>query len=156
MLHKKETDRFPVRKNPRLRDYDYTAANYYFVTLCTHRKACLFGTPSALSSIGKTAERLLLEIPVHFPGVVVDKYVVMPNHIHGIFIFPGGTSALSVVMGQYKGSVTKAIRREIPDICLWQASFYDHIIRNQADYERIWAYIEGNSSKWMEDSLYVP
>ena len=156
MLEEKDLDRFPVRKHPRLKNYNYTTANYYFVTLCTHNKDCLFGEPSALSQMGQIAQMLLLEIPTHFPGTVVDKCVVMPNHIHGIIVLPGGTAELSVIIGQYKAAVTKSVRRFYPNICLWQRSFHDHIIRNQGDYERIWTYIEGNPSKWAEDCFYVP
>ena len=151
----KETDqdRFPVRKNPRLKGYDYTSYNYYFVTLCAHNKQCLFGTVGQLSAVGKLAEEFMRSIPEHFPGVVVDKYVVMPNHIHGILIL--SEVDLSVVVGQYKATVTKYARELFPGISVWQTSFYDHIIRNQADYERIWTYIEGNPGKWMEDCFYV-
>ena len=153
----KETnqDRFPIRKHPRLKDYDYTEQNYYFVTICTHNKRCLFGKPAELSALGKLAEKHLQEISVHFPGVVVDKYVVMPNHIHGILIFPGENANLSAVVGNYKAAVTRSARKECADRIIWQRSFHDHIIRNQADYERIWQYIEGNPSRWEDDCFYV-
>ena len=153
----KENDpiRFPVRKNPRLKDYDYTTQNYYFVTICTHNKQCLLGKPSELSALGKIAEKHLQEIPTHFPGVIVDKYVVMPNHIHGILIFPGENANLSAVVGNYKAAVTRSVQKEYANRIIWQRSFHDHIIRNQADYERIWQYIEGNPGKWMEDCFYV-
>ena len=151
----KETDqdRFPVRKHPRLKEYDYTTYNYYFVTLCAYDKRCLFGTVEQLSAVGKLAEDFMRIIPEHFPGVVVDKYVVMPNHIHGILIL--SDVDLSVVVGQYKAAVTKYARELFPGISVWQTSFHDHIIRNQADYERIWQSIEGNPGKWMEDCFYV-
>ena len=151
-----ESKKFPVRKHPRLPHYDYTTANYYFVTICTHKKVCLFGDSTTLSPIGKIAEELLLKVPDHFPGIEIDKYVIMPNHIHAMIILPGGTVELPTIVGQYKGAVTKAIHNEYPNICLWQTSFHDHIVRNQADYERIWTYIDGNPSKWLEDCFYVP
>ena len=156
MKYENDLDRFPVRKHPRLKDYDYATANYYFVTICTHNKLCVFGDPMRLSSIGKIAQALLKEIPVHFPGVTVDKYVVMPNHIHGIVVLPGNTANLSTIIGQYKAAVTKSARDFYMDGSLWQTSFHDHVIRNQADYERIWTYIDGNPSKWDEDCFYVP
>jgi len=156
MIYDNDTGRFPVRKHPRLKEYDYTTENYYFVTLCTRNKERLFGDAENLSPIGKTAESCLREIPKHFCNVVLDKYVVMPNHIHAIVILPGKTANLSVVIGQYKAAVTKQLHKTFPKLSLWQTSFHDHVIRSQEDYERIWAYIEGNPSKWTEDCFYMP
>ena len=155
MYDESDLDRFPVRKYPRLKGYDYTTQNYYFVTVCTHNKLCLFGEPYRLTPAGEIAKALFLEIPEHFPGIVVDKYVVMPNHIHGILIFPGQGSDLSAVVGKYKAAVTRSVHSLYGDIPVWQRSFHDHIIRNQADYERIWSYIEGNPSRWLKDCFYV-
>ena len=156
MLYKNDTDRFPVRKHPRLKDFDYKSYNYYFITLCTYDKACLFGSPLMLSDMGEIAKNCLMKIPEHFPGVTVDKYVVMPNHIHGIVVLPGNTVELSTVVGQYKAAVTKMIHKFCPSIRVWQTSFHDHIIRNQTDYERIWSYIETNPARWIDDCFYTP
>ena len=154
MLQAKE-DRFPVRKNPRLQSFDYTSCNYYFVTICTDQKKCVFGEPNRLSPIGKVAEECLQEIPVHCPEVTVDKWVVMPNHIHAIIILPGNGMNLSTIIGLYKSAVTKRARSFLADGNLWQASFHDHVIRSQQDYERIWLYVEGNPSRWMDDCFYT-
>ena len=96
-----DNDRFPVRKNPRMKQYDYTSHNYYFTTICTRDKLCLFGSPAKLSPMGEIAADCLRNIPAHFPGVMIDKWVVMPNHIHAIVILPGSTVNLSNVIGQY-------------------------------------------------------
>ena len=91
------------------------------------------------------------------PGIHLDKYVVMPNHIHGIFVIhqeEKGLKDLSVAIGQYKMSVTKEIRTWEPGKEVWQRSFHDHIIRNQKSYEKIWLYIEHNPLKWEEDCFY--
>ena len=149
-------ERFPVRKSPRLKQYDYTSCNYYFVTICTKDKACLFGSPAKLSRMGRIAADCLKEITLHFPGVVTDKWVVMPNHVHAIIILPGDTAALPTVIGQYKAAVTKKIRTLASGTDVWQSSFHDHVIRNQADYERLWTYIDANPAKWMEDCFYIP
>ena len=148
-----DIDRFPVRKSPRLKHYNYASYNYYFITICTRDKQCLFGSPAKLSPIGKIAANCLQEITDHFPGVMIDKWVVMPNHIHAIVVLPGDTAALSTIIGQYKAAVTKEIRSLRPNIHVWQPSFHDHIIRNQTDYERIWLYIEGNPARWMTASI---
>ena len=151
-----ENDRFPVRKNPRLTHYDYTSYNYYFVTICTYNKQCIFGSPVSLSAIGKIAADCMAKIPIHFPGISIDKWVIMPNHVHAIVVLPGNSAALSTIIGQYKAAVTREIRAFDSDMQVWQTSFHDHIIRNQADYERIWLYIEVNPARWMDDCFYIP
>ena len=156
MTDDREMNRFPVRKNPRLKDFDYSSYNYYFVTICIWEKQCIFGMPSKLSRYGEIARDCVKEVSQHFPRVVVDKWVVMPNHVHLIVILPGDNTTLSTVIGQYKAAVTKKIHSVRPDLRVWQASFHDHVIRNQEDYERIWAYIEANPARWMDDCFYMP
>ena len=147
---------FPQRKHPRLPYYDYTTPGYYFVTICTCEKKYLFGEPGCLSQLGRIAEQCLMDVHTHFPQVRIDKWVVMPNHVHAIVILPGEGAALSTIMGQYKSAVTKMIRSMQPELTVWQASFHDHVIRNQQDYERIWAYIDTNPIRWEKDCFYLP
>lgn len=147
----------PQRKSPRIQKFDYSSTNFYFITICAYEKKCIFGQPGALNWIGECAEEYLRKISVINPNVRIDKYVVMPNHIHVIFdLQPSQEKVdLAVVIGQYKMAVTKRIREKMPDFPVWQRSFHDHVIRNQADYERIWLYIEGNPQRWDEDCFYV-
>ncbi len=99
----------------------------------------------------------MLKTPEHFPGVQIDKYVVMPNHIHAIVVIgSGATASLSTVLGSYKSAVTKQSHRCFPEIRIWHKSFYDHIIRNDQSYREIWQYIDDNPRKWMDDELYSP
>ena len=81
---------FPHRRSNRLKGYDYTANGAYFVTICTDHRRHLFGSiehatlvPSAAGSI---AEERWFALPEHHPGVTLDEFVVMPDHIHGIII----------------------------------------------------------------------
>ena len=150
-----EDNRFPSRKNPRLPQFDYSQPNYYFVTICTWAKACIFGTPADLSVYGKVAQNCLSEIESHFPGVILDKWVVMPNHIHAIVVLPGNIN-LSAVIGLYKSAVTRQLHKAAPNLRVWQNSFHDHVIRNSFDYEKIWSYIDGNPQKWETDCFYDP
>lgn len=145
---------FPQRKHPRLSYFDYSTPGYYFITICTHEKRCIFGPPSNLNAYGRIAEDAFAEIPKHFPQVKIDKYVVMPNHVHAILILSPGATGLSPVVGSYKSSVTKRIHAIDPDIKVWQTSFHDHVIRNQPGYEKIWSYIETNPLKWEDDCFY--
>ena len=148
---------FPKRKSPRIPGYNYAVPNYYFITICTHDKKCIFGRPDDLNVYGKIAEEKLKKIPELYPAVRLDKYVVMPNHVHGIFAVENeldGVRDLSVIIGQYKMAVTKEIRIYEPNKNVWQRSYHDHVIRNQAGYEKIWMYIENNPLKWEEDCFY--
>ena len=147
----------PIRKSPRIPGYDYSSANYYFITICTHEKRCIFGKPGALNWIGQCAEENLHMISKLHPNIRIDKYVIMPNHIHVIFDIQDVKEKenLAVVIGQYKMSVTKKIREKKPEFQVWQRSFHDHVIRNQSGYEKIWLYIEGNPSKWEDDCFYI-
>ena len=144
-------DRFPKRKHPRLKQYDYATPNYYFITICTHDKQCIFGMLEKRSRYGAIAEMGILNIEKHFANVKVDKYVVMPNHIHMILRLLPGSVGVPVIVGQYKSFVTKQIRSIAPDKEVWQTSFHDHVIRSQAKYEKIWLYIEANPANWGAD-----
>ena len=149
----------PIRKSTRIPGYDYSTDNYYFITICTKNKKCIFGKPNALSTLGKIAKEYILQIPEKYPQVTVDKYVVMPNHIHMILVLDSKNfitkPTISQIIGQYKMSVTKKFGNVIDFEKIWQRSFHDHIIRNQQGYEKIWKYIENNPIKWEEDCFYV-
>jgi len=95
-------------------------------------------------------------IPGYYQNVFIDKYVVMPNHIHLILILENGEKNPDVplIIGQFKRGVTKEIRSIFVEMEVWQRSFHDHVIRNQAGYEKIWTYIENNPLKWEEDCFY--
>ena len=143
------------RKSPRIPGYDHSTANFYFITICTQKKKCMFGKPGELNWMGKIAEENLLLIPELYPNIRLDHYVVMPNHIHAILDFQNsGEMDLNIVVGQYKMSVTKRIREKIPGVLVWQRSYHDHVIRNQPGYEKIWMYIENNPLKWEKDCFY--
>jgi len=78
------------RKRNRLKNYDYSNDGHYFVTICTKNRENFFGKikdqKMFLNEIGKIAKICWLEIPKHFPNVILDEFVIMPNHIHGIII----------------------------------------------------------------------
>ena len=87
--------------------------------------------------------------------VILDKYVIMPNHVHMIVNISGepddrGRSSLRQVVRNIKSYVTKTV-----GFPLWQARFHDRIIRSEDEYKRIWTYIDENPSKWTEDKYYV-
>ena len=152
----------PNRKKLRLEHFDYASENFYFVTICTDNKIKLFGEPGNLNNLGKIAESDLLNISEHYKGVEIDKYVIMPNHIHAIIVVGCNPDAginefpsLETVIGLYKSGVSRKIHVYDPKLKVWQKSYYEHIIRNNHDYGEIWKYIDYNPIKWEEDELYI-
>lgn len=131
----------------------------YFVTVCTSdRKPILWNNVRTdiirpqnvpLSHIGRIVEKGILQIDKKYPNVTVEKYCVMGDHIHLILNIHSdehgrmiSAPTLSTVIGSMKRWVSKQIGKPI-----WQKSFYDHVIRNQQDYDEIWNYIENNPLK---------
>ena len=76
------------RKSIRLKNYNYSKEGIYFVTICTYNNQKIFGQIKdeimILNEYGKIAHKCWLNIPVHYPNVILDKFVIMPDHIHGI------------------------------------------------------------------------
>jgi len=169
----------PSRKPNRLANYDYSQNGKYFITICTQDRACLFWEnacvgancvrPHALplSPNGSIVEQQIDRWNQTYPNVWIEQYVIMPNHLHLIICIDHGihgrsqiaptetttdtkTATVSRMVKQFKGAVTKQIGRSI-----WQRSFHDHIIRTQADYDRIAAYIQNNPYTWTDDCFYA-
>ena len=145
---------FATRKPTRIPQYDYTSDNYYFITICTHEKECIFGTVEQLNQLGEIAMQDLRNIENCYEGVRIDICIVMPNHIHAIIVLENANTSLNQVIGLYKSGVSRKIRKIVPDMQVWQRSYHDHIIRNQAAYEKIWNYVQFNGEKWSEDCFF--
>jgi len=150
----------PKRKSNRIKNYDYSYSGAYFITVCTANREKIFWTDCRgelcspanvpLSYIGIIVDKEIQKLNTVYDAVRVDKYCIMPDHIHMILLIytdaDGRTQfapTISRVIKQFKGSITKQIGRPI-----WQKSFYDHGIRNQQDYDEIWQYIENNPLKY--------
>ena len=110
-----------------------------------------------LTNLGIIAQQSIEKIPKHYPAISVDHYVIMPNHIHLLLQINTDVNGrsliaptISTVVRLMKGAVSKQAGFPV-----WQKGFYDHVIRNDKDYQDIWNYIEGNPDKWKEDKLYV-
>ena len=163
---------FPKRKSPRLAQYDYSSPGAYFITICAKDKSHIFGKISVgqglapavmhLSKYGQIAVEQTAELEQRYATVTVDKYVVMPNHIHLLLTFSPPETAgaspcptLSDVICTFKSLTARKCRQAGFEGSLFQFSFHDHIIRNDADYRRIWAYIDTNPGKWVEDCYYA-
>jgi putative transposase len=77
-------------ESARLQGYDYSSEGSYFITICAHKMQHFFGhienEKMHLNEIGKLAEKFWKEIPDHFPHAIIDEFIIMPNHMHGIII----------------------------------------------------------------------
>ena len=157
----------PRRKKNRLSDFDYSSAGAYFVTICTEQRVSLLcdettGDEQPVPNHwGSISEKYILQIPERFPAVAVEKYVVMPNHIHILLMIEHSEQTksapnLGTVIGWYKYNTTKHIRSEfdIPAGRIFQRSYHDHVVRNERDFWKIWEYIDNNPAKWTEDCFY--
>lgn len=164
------------RQSIRLKGYDYSKEGLYFVTICC-QDICRFGKiisgDMIINEMGKIAERCWLQIPEHFPNVVLHELVIMPNHIHGIIEIvganhylpkilakdisplPSGTSKTigSIVRG-FKIGVTKWTRQNDMAQHIWQRNYYENIIRNEKSYDNIARYIQNNPANWGKDKFH--
>lgn len=165
-----------TRKPNRLKEFDYSSNGAYFVTICTQDRLHLLGRivgagssrpnlhPNLqISQEGKIVEQYLLRLPEKYPMIRIDKYTIMPNHIHMILVLSGENGredpaptnpTISQIIGWFKYQTTKNINKN-DIIKIWQRSFHDHIIRNEQEYREIWDYIDQNPLKWDEDCYYT-
>ncbi len=153
------------RKQIRLKDFDYSQSNAFFITICTFNRKTLFGTVGADSISARLIHDIFKRTIEQYPNVYCPKYVVMPNHFHAIVVMKRAdmesAPTLSEVVQSFKrhstieyiklvkGGVLPAFQKQI-----WQRSFYDHVVRNEQDYLEIWKYIDENPLKWQEDEMY--
>ncbi len=162
----------PKRKHPRLNNYDYGSKGAYFVTICTQDRRCTLShivgrglAPAERNEIeytkfGKIAERQLLLLEKRYSCLSVDRYVIMPNHIHAIFVIENETAGASPrptimdIVCVYKSLTTIEYRHNGFSGKLVQTSFHEHIIRGQEDYREIVKYVVENPKRWLCDELY--
>ncbi len=180
------------RKSLRLPEYDYAQSGAYFVTVCTHHKACLFGDilgeEMVLNNTGRMVETIWNAIPEYYPGIETDEFVVMPNHVHGIVVITGSTvgatpcgcpnvaqaqkhrqaqgpaptkkNGLSLpdIMHRFKTMTTKEYIHGVRQYGwkpfrskLWQRNYFERVIRNEHEQNRIREYIANNPIRWALD-----
>ena len=123
----------PKRKEIRLKSYDYRSNGYYFITICTNR-----GKPY-IKKYKEIIERILLSLPERFSGLKIDWYILMPTHLHMIFVFNETKKDLSEIISSFKALVTRNTR-----IKFWQRNYYEHVIRNENVLLKIREYIQNN------------
>jgi len=166
------------RRSIRLKDYDYSKAGAYFVTICTQGRECLLGevvdASIVLNQYGGIVEQVWCKIPHHFSSVTLDAAVIMPNHFHGIVLIaeeslpvqqnshdlaPKQNSkkpTLGQIVAYFKYQSTKLINeaQDLTGVKFWQRNYYEHIIRSEASLARLRTYIAQNPQKWQHDQLH--
>ena len=154
----------PQRKSPAIPHYDYSQPGAYFITLCVEKRRPILGkidsSPQVvLSSIGKIVSDVWYSLPQRFPcldAISQSIFVVVPDHIHGILqITAGGASpspTLHQILGSFKSITTIETNRLLgtPGQKLWQRSAYEHILRNQQDFDEAAGYIAENPARRLE------
>ena len=177
------------RKHPRLDNYDYSSAGAYFITICTKERRRVLSrvvwrdlapaeeietvrsvgrglAPAEeftveYTALGMTVEKQLLLLEERFSHLTIDRYMIMPNHIHVIMILANETAGASPrptvmdIVSAFKSLTVRECRTIGFDGALFQASFYEHIIRNREDYLEHVKYIHENPIKWRFDELYT-
>jgi REP element-mobilizing transposase RayT len=167
----------PYRKMIRLKEYDYTCTGLYFITICVNNRLRLFGeigyneygnSAMVLNKAGNMILKVWEQIPIYYSGIDISAFQIMPNHIHGIISIVGSTKertlgilSLPDIVQRFK---TLTMKRYIDgvkqdgwerfDKKLWQRNYYEHIIRDEQDYQSIYQYISNNPVKWQDDAYY--
>jgi putative transposase len=156
------------RRSIRLRGHDYGSPGAYFVTVCA--RTHLFGRVHARevipSDYGEITANCWREIPSHFPHVRIDVFLVMPDHVHGIlFLLKRESSATAVgrltpgslgaVIRSFKSAVAFRINsvRGARAGAMWQRNYFDEIIYNRDELERVRSYIRNNPARWNRDRM---
>lgn len=152
-------------------NYDYNGPGYYFITICTKDKrkflgevvgtGLLDGPKVLLSSYGEIAREQLERMTDFYDTIKLEKYILMPNHIHLLLciheknnesaeIAVPANSKIGKFIGTFKRFCNRRYGKNI-----WQMRSYDHVIRGEKDYIKIWSYIENNAAKWQQDCFYT-
>jgi len=172
-------------KTARLQNYDYSSNGAYFVTICTKNREYSFGEIKngklQESITSKICMECWLDLPNHYPNCILDAFVIMPNHIHGVIIIanvetgfkPVSTKPVSTNANTKQHSLSEIIRgfktftarkinehQDTQGQPFWQSRFYDRIIRDEDELNHVREYIQNNPLKWEEDknnpeNLYI-
>jgi putative transposase len=181
----KFADKFKTSSS-RLQNFNYSTPGFYFITICTLNKNNFFGkiinNHMELSKMGLIANQCLIDIPNHFKNVLLNEYVVMPNHVHILLnlektkfnhvethhdasltkrynnyfyhrIAIRSSQAIPLIIKQFKSAVTKEINPKIIFFA-WQPRYHDHIVKDKQELIKIKNYIINNPINWQKDKFY--
>ncbi len=160
------------RKSIRLKQYDYSSQGMYFITICVKNRECILSKinckqgvgvddhvdPIKLQTCGKIVQEKIKNINYAYENVMVNQYVIMPNHIHMLIEIKekdrkngsmrASTPTIPQIVNALKGLITKQI-----GFSIFQRNYYEHIVRNEKEYLKIQEYIKNNPLNWEEDEL---
>ncbi len=137
--------KFHHRRSIRLKGYDYSTAGAYFITICTHEREQTFGDvldrTMVLNELGHIAQLHWQKLARHYSHLIVDRSVVMPNHLHGIILLDlsilhergyanDDSKSISEIIGSFKTFSARAINkiRQLNGVPVWQRNYYERII----------------------------
>ncbi|MBQ5777648.1 MAG: transposase, partial [Oscillospiraceae bacterium] len=141
-----------------------------FVTICTDKRKKVLSKiivgddaldvpQNILTEYGKIADKTLNQMNMFYDYITIEKYVIMPNHIHLILTIENSENGTSrtpsptnSIVSKFISSFKRFCNREYGER-IWQRSFHDHIIRGEKDYKEIWEYIDTNVLKWKDDCM---
>ena len=166
------------RRSIRLKGYDYAQPGAYFVTICTFQRQCLFGDVADgelyLGEFGHIVLQCWGDLVNHYPNVILDVFITMPNHVHGIVVLgdaaterpvgaglkpalptPAPTKLLGLpeIVRGFKSFSSRRINetRNTPGVPVWQRNYYEHVIRDAQELDAVRHYISDNPAKWARD-----
>lgn len=172
------------RRSIRLQNYDYSSAGAYFVTICVQHRESIFGNvingDMVLNDAGLMVQKVWEDLPFKCPGIEIDKFIIMSNHVHGIIFIVGaplvgalcnganpsnkraGTRPAptlgdvvgifkSIATHQYVINVNRNNWNPFPGK-LWQRNYHEHVIRNEKELFAIRKYIQDNPLNWVNDT----
>ena len=163
------------RKTMRLKYGNYDAFGTFFITICTKNRQCILSRVTeptetthahvVLLPCGEIAEKHIREMGQFYPNVSVEKYVIMPNHIHFLLsvrpFSPPPSASIKTNTATVQNSTVSRFISTFKRFCnkeygenIWQYRSYDHIIRNRDDHGEITRYIHENPTNWYYDKLY--
>ncbi|MFA5832733.1 MAG: transposase [Bacteroidota bacterium] len=161
--------KYKQRKQYRLPHYNYASSGLYFVTICSYNRENIFSEVKQgnihLLTVGEYILECLTNLPEKLSYVRIDEFVIMPNHIHVIFgidnpgedvsiktmKFQPEKKSLSIVVRNFKSTVTLLSRENYPEMKIWQSRFYDRIIRSEQELQNVRKYIQDNPLRWEAD-----
>ena len=161
------------RHSIRLRRHDYSQSGYYFFTFCVVDHKSILGPvidyKVECNRAGDAAWSAWRELPLRFPSVKCDSFVVMPNHVHGILLLrpPAAAGAassaptktvtnaptLGLILRTFKSLSAAAVNRALNrrGQSVWQRNYYEHIVRSGKDLDAVRLYIAQNPMQWLND-----
>lgn len=148
------------RRSIRLKGYDYSLAGFYFITICAYQRRSLFGQvidgEMVLNSAGEIVHHHWMNLKQQHPHIMLDEFIVMPNHFHGILGLDGRSRSLSEIIRGFKTFSARRINQiyKAKGTSVWQRNYYEHIIRNAISHQKIRHYIQNNPQSWQVDQLH--